>query len=97
MLTREEFAEHFNSLDPRLGGPNSPLWIPEEGDQLGNSEWFVCVAPLRLKEFKREYWDWCDKALAGRVRCYSSDSENKQEWWGFTKKEDIVLWTLKWT
>ena len=95
MLTRAEFARHFNSLDPRLGGPDSPLWISDEGGT--DSQWFVCVEPIGVHRFKFDYYDWCNKSLKGRVRCYSSDDDNKQEWWGFTVKEDIVLWTLKWS
>lgn len=93
MLSRQEFADHFNSLDERLGKPDSPLWIPD--DNLP-SEWFVCVKPLGIHKLKEEYYAWCKSALKGRVRCYSSSPEEEQEWWGFTHQEDIVAWTLKW-
>ena len=93
ILSREEFADHFKSLDKRLAGPDSPLWIP---DELNPSQWFVCIKPIGVHRFKFEYYDWCNKTLNGRVRCYSSDSDNDKEWWGFTNKQDIVLWTLKW-
>lgn len=93
VLDRQEFTEHFKSLDVRLAGPDSPLWIPDEATP---SEWFVCIKPIGVHKFKSEYYDWCNDTLKGRVRCYSSDSEGQQEWWGFTDQEDIVLWTLKW-
>lgn len=94
VLDRTEFADHFRSLDKRLAGPESPLWIPDEDTP---SEWFVCVEPIGVHRFKFEYYNWCNNTLKGKVRCYSSASENKQEWWGFTDREDIVLWMLKWT
>ena len=94
ILTRQEFAEYFNSLDVRLGVDDSPLWIPDED---APSQWFVCVNPIGVHKFKNKYYDWCDTTLAGKIRCYSSDSYNDKEWWGFTDKQDIVLWTLKWT
>jgi hypothetical protein len=93
ILDRTEFADYFNSLDSRLGGPDSPLWIP---DDFTPSQWFVCVKPIGVHRFKFSYFDWCNKTLAGRVRCYSSDPENQKEWWGFTDKNDIALWMLKW-
>jgi hypothetical protein len=94
ILSRPEFADYFNSLKLGLGNPDSPLWEPE--DQI-DSQWFVCVKPLDVTRYKWSYWDWCNAHLNGRVRCYSSDSDNGKEWWGFTDKQDIVLWTLKWT
>ena len=96
MLTRAEFAEHFNKLDPRLGREDSALWLPDEVESGGPSQWFVCVKPIGVHRFKFGYYDWCNKTLKGRVRCYSSDNDSKQEWWGFTDKEDIVIWMLKW-
>ena len=95
MLSRQEFSDHFNSLKNGLGDEDSPLWIPEQ--TCGPSQWFVCVKPLKVHTYKNDYYKWCNTTLKGRVRCYSSDSENKQEWWGFSDKQDIVLWTLKWT
>lgn len=93
ILERQEFADYFKSLDERLAGTDSPLWIPDEGTP---SKWFVCTKPIGVHRFKFSYYDWCNKTLKGRVRCYSSDTDNEQEWWGFTNQEDIVLWTLKW-
>lgn len=97
ILSREEFAHHFNALRDGLGDSKSPLWIPDQVDAGGPSQWFVCVEPLGVNGYKFEYYNWCTTTLKGRVRCYSSDSDDKKEWWGFTDKQDIVLWTLKWT
>ena len=94
ILSRQEFSQHFNDLKAGLGYEDSPLWIPDEDTP---SEWFVCVKPIGVHRFKFQYYDWCNNTLKGRVRCYSSNDEDKQEWWGFTVKEDIVLWTLKWS
>jgi hypothetical protein len=93
ILSREEFSHHFNALKEGLGNKDSPLWIPDDFEP---SEWFVCVEPIGVHRFKSSYYDWCNKTLKGPVRCYSSDSDDKKEWWGFTNKEDIVLWMLKW-
>ena len=95
MLTRSEFIDYFKNLDSRINGndPGCPLWIPE--DEIP-SQWFVCVKPIGVHKFKFSYYDWCNKTLVGRVRCYSSSSEDLQEWWGFTRQEDIPIWMLKW-
>ena len=93
ILSRQEFADYFESLDKRLAGPDSPLWIPDEGTP---SKWFVCVRPIGVHRFKFGYYDWCNKTLEGRVRCYSSSNDDEQEWWGFTEQKDIPLWMLKW-
>lgn len=96
ILTRQEFAHLFNALQDGLGDDSSPLWAGEDCI-LPRSNWFICVKPLSVHRFKKEYWDWCNATLKGRVGCYSSNREDQKEWWGFTDREDIVLWTLKWT
>ena len=94
LLDRAKFAHHFDEIKDGLGDEDSPLWIPEE--DIGPCQWFLRVKLLRAHHFKKEYWAWCDENLIGDVRCFSSDSEHEQEWWGFTDKQDMVLWTLKW-
>jgi len=94
ILTREEFADEFNSLKPGLGNPDSPLWFAEE--QNIKPSWFVCIKPIRISERKQEYWSWCNMTLKGQLLCYSSNSEDQQEWWGFTDQKDVVLWMLRW-
>jgi hypothetical protein len=95
VLDRTQFAHHFNALKEGLGNDSSPLWAAEEAHS--TCQWFVCVKPLKAHRFKTEYWQWCNATLSGKLLCYSSDSEDQKEWWGFTDKQDIVLWTLKWT
>lgn len=96
ILNRREFAHTFNALQQGLGNEDSPLWIPDEDQELP-SQWFVCVKPIGVHRFKFDYYNWCNSALKGQVRCYSSASEDQAEWWGFTNRDDIVLWMLKWT
>lgn len=98
MLTRVEFIEYFKKLDYRIDGndPLCPLWVPEEEDYI-TCHWFVRVLPLGIKTIKSDYYRWCDQTLQGKVRCFSSDSEGQEEWWGFTHKEDVPVWILKWT
>jgi hypothetical protein len=99
MLTRQQFADYFNSVKPDLGNDDSPLWIPESDDIIKcQCQWFVNVKPLRLHHaYKYSYWVWLRNNLKGEVRCYSSDYDNQEEWWGFTHKEDIVWWILRWS
>ena len=54
MLSRTEFANYFNSLDPRLGHDDSPLWIPDENIP---SNYFVCVKPLNVSDDKINYYN----------------------------------------
>lgn len=95
ILTRKEFAHTFNALQEGLGNDASPLWIPDEGQTLP-SQWFVCVKPIGVHRFKSDYYQWCNSTLKGQVRCYSTSSDDQKEWWGFTNREDIVVWSLKW-
>lgn len=96
ILTRGEFSKFFNELKSGLGEPESPLWIPEQNKC--PSDWFVRVKPIGVERFKFSYWDWCNKTLTGKVLCYSSTGDDgNEEWWGFTNRDDIVLWMLKWT
>ena len=98
MLTRQEFIDYFLNLDDRIDGndPLSPLWVPEENGEV-TCHWFVCIKPIKAHRFKSVYYQWCRDTLNGETRCFSTDRERQQEWWGFTVKEDIVLWTLKWS
>lgn len=99
ILTRKQFKEHFNSLDPRLPVRGGPLWIPESFDNKKICcRWFVKVPPVALKTYNDfdEYWIWCNLTMSGEVRCFSSSSEEQEEWWGFTHKRDILFWLLRW-
>lgn len=100
MLTREQFADYFNNLQPGhgMGLPGSPLWIP---DPDSDCQWFVCVTPLRIGHdgpsvSKDAFWEWCNINLKGVCRCFSSDHDNLKEWWGFSDQRDVVTWLLRW-
>lgn len=101
ILSRKEFAEYFNNLDlhRKFGGADSPLWEAE--CDIPKCKWFVKVKPLDISGkrhgYKNKYWDWCDKNLKGKTRCFSSDTLSSEEWWGFTDKNDIVFWVLRWS
>lgn len=97
-LLKEESEEQHHSY---LGG----LWSYEDYVNV-QSKWFVCIPkpvfrpnlfsnpnPSYHRE-KRAYWKWCDSHLKGKILCYSSSET--AEWWGFTERGDIFIWTLKW-
>lgn len=109
ILTRREFRNLFNSYKQGLGNHNSPLWVPEQSGvstrkERIKSKWFICVKPIappilgtNCRDSIREtYSQWCQRNCKGRVLCYSSDTDNGEEWYGFTCKDDILLWVLKW-
>lgn len=104
ILTRKQFAAHFRKLDSRLGNKHSALWEPENRPGMVPNKWFVCVRPVGayhgnvyLSWDKDGYWEWCNSTLAGQVSCYSSDWDNKKEWWGFSNYDDIAMWLLRWS
>ncbi len=101
MLTRIEFAQHFDRVSPgkMFGSSSSPLWIPEDNCNT-RCEWFISVKPVIMQtdaSDKSDFWLWCSTNLAGIVRCFASDSYGQVEWWGFEKREDIEWWILKWS
>jgi hypothetical protein len=102
-MTRREFAKYWNGVRPGLGKWTSPLWTPEQfgGEPQVKAKVFICVEPFanRLRwgdGTKADYWKWCADNLKGKVNCYSTDSDNKEEWWGFTEAEDVAWWRLRW-
>lgn len=101
VLTREQFIEYFEELQPGAGwsSPSSSLWMIEKYKVL-KSKWFVCVKPIDLfyqDMGHHDYHAWCEQYCTGLVACYSCDNINQREWWGFTHYDDILLWTLKWS
>lgn len=97
MINREQFAEMWDEEKPGLGGPESPLWSPEESFGPVRCEWFVCVKPISAVRHSKElFWAWCNQNLQGQCRCFSSNHEGREEWWGFTDQNDAVIWLLKW-
>lgn len=96
IYTRAQFADMWNEEKPGMGDADSPLWVPEDSTNNIRCEWFVCIRPLGVQHFKKQYWAWCDENLVGTCRCFSSSVEGPEEWWGFTNEDDIALWMLKW-
>lgn len=99
VYTRQEFATVFEEMKPGLGLPNSPLWGPEHSLKPDQCEYFICVAPVRPIWDDNEhgtFWDWNTNKLKGYVRCFSSNHRDKEEWWGFTDNDDILIWVLRW-
>jgi hypothetical protein len=98
VLTRHEFTQWIKLREPRLATRDSPVWSIET--RYCRPGWFVKVAPkvrTRASATHEEYWDWCSANLKGKLLCYWSDPEKGAEWWGFTEKDDITLWILRWT
>ena len=100
VITRQEFIDywkvtlHSASSLPIVDEPDGLLWLPEQAEQI-RCEWFVCVIPIDWRSI--DYWVWCDTVLHGKVKCFASDTIKQQEWWGFTDKDDVMLWILKWS
>lgn len=96
MINRKEFRKIFNQLKSGLGDSNSPLWEPER--HCRPSRWFVKIRPINFDETtSQKFWKWCYKNCRGQVLCYSTNSDNQEEWWGFTHRADIVFWVLRWS
>jgi len=69
ILSRKEFANHFNQSQEGLGDPKSPLWTVEMNRPQFCSQWFVCVDPVLRNEWEHEkinYWDWCEALIDKR-------------------------------
>jgi hypothetical protein len=101
VLNRQEFITEFNHIMRDHGGcedPDHPLWEAEKFSTTQvQCQYFVCVKPIVFDGWeKHTYWDWVNTTLQGDVTCYSSDDRERQEWWGFTKEEDVPIWILKW-
>lgn len=94
ILSRQEFADHFEQMKPGLGAEDSPLWNAEymllESER---SQFFVMLSKSIVFEGIEEFHDWKDECLKGKVRCYSS---GHVEWWGFQYSDDITPFILRW-
>ena len=98
IVTRAEFAELFEQDKPGIAVAGGPLWIPETVGPV-HCEWFVetrTFSDWNTYDQMQGYWDWCISTLTGDVRCFSVDTDNNLEWWGFTDYTDIAIWLLKW-
>lgn len=92
MLSREEFKDMWRNIPIDVDSPDSPLWQPEQIDELIRCEWFVLI---QRSNNLLEFHNWNLQHLRGPVRCFSAGRGG--EWWGFAYKEDVVLFILKWT
>ena len=107
IISREQFKDYIKKLfvddSGAWDGPNSVVWIPENDgvmDRAGEQcEYFVCVPCLNLSRrgLKSDYWLWCSENLKGYVRCFISNTDDDEEYWGFTVKEDITWWAIRWS
>ena len=98
MLSRKQFREHWDTVDPKLAVQDGPLWEMERYSDHRPSRWFVSIRSQQWKTHhdKLQYWSWCRQHCAGQLLCYSSNPDTNQEWWGFTHRADIAWWMLKW-
>lgn len=94
LLTRSQFRQYFNNLTQGLGDWNSPLWLPEEATDR-KSRHFLSIPPIPEEDYDK-FRMWCVKHCRGQVLCYSINNEDREAWYGFTHKRDIVLFALKW-
>jgi hypothetical protein len=95
IMTRAQFGEYFNKLEPRFNtsSKDSPLWFPEH-DLTIVPQYFIHIDGGG-HHHKTTFWDWCNSTLNGTVRCYSSS--DTEDWWGFTDSTDIPIFLLKWS
>jgi hypothetical protein len=105
MYSRSEFKKILNSWKKGLGSENGPVWEGEKHAKV-KCDWFVKIIPItdnfHVDNNKDNYWQWCNDTLTGKLLCISTTGNvavnvaDRQEWWGFTNKDDIPIWLLKW-
>jgi len=106
-LNRDEFIVAMNKIIRNekndCADPNHVLWYAEKfsKDYRIYCKWFVCVTPIDTTYHKdnwpqTSYWPWVGATLKGDIACFSSDTNEKEEWWGFTDQADMTMWMLKW-
>lgn len=102
IYTREQFVAWWDQWVPEnpANRRDHPLWIPEMEIKPGPpSAWFVKASSRNNWAWRigrEDYWAWCNANCSGIIRCYMLDEEKEEEWWGFTNKDDMVIWMLKW-
>jgi hypothetical protein len=97
VLDREQFIKHWNAVKPGLGDPGSGLWAYEHSSGI-RCQWFVSVSPIRVSianETKTKFWAWCRRNCASGMSCYSAS--DKEEWWGFSDRQEMTWWLLRWS
>ena len=104
-MNRKQFIDRFNEIFRHHGSgcdnDNHVLWEAEKAiSPRLHCKWFACVKPIQFGNdtiTKSDYWLWVATTLKGRITCFSSDSIEKEEWWGFENKKDMSVWLLKWS
>ena len=92
IYSRQELIQTFEEIKPGCADPGSPIWAQE--DYLGfQCQYFICI-PSTSDINRRERWAWCKENLHGELLCFTASDE--KEWWGFTHREDIEFWILRW-
>lgn len=84
VYSREEFSSLFPDVD------DSIIFIPETIYNVKTYN-FVCIKPIPLED---DWFTWIEENCDGKVMCFSSNE--KEEWWGFTNRDDIFLFLLRW-
>jgi hypothetical protein len=100
VLSRLEFAKLASVTRPHQPFDPDVLWYPERRKERGVGKvfcchYFICVRKI-LEEGNTEFWDWTKEALQGETSCFASDDFGRKEWWGFTNKDDILIFVLRW-
>jgi len=102
ILTRDQFIRIMQGKFGNLSA--HPIWCVEDSKNHPPASYFVKVVPLKLSydNIKHQYWKWCNEKLKSTLRCYYSDSDNEEEYWGFSGpdqlvQQDISMWLLRWS
>ena len=85
-------AEYFSKVDSL----HLPTLIAVEHDLPNGIQcnWFVSTTYRPNRE--ETFWVWCTNNLKGYIRQYPPIHDT-EAWWGFTDKQDVVWWLLKWS
>ena len=92
ILERDKFCKYVERYTNIETEDNSPLWIPEQSSGIKSNYFLICPT---FNHPTAGFWEWNDTKLIGQVRCYYLD-HGGDTWWGFTEKDDITLFLLRW-
>jgi len=95
LLDRKQFRKLWNNYNPKFGDWDSPLWIPESSTGK-KSRYFVKIRPIPYEK-QKEFVIWATKCCRGQILCYSVNTIDQESWYGFSHKNDIVWFLLKWS
>lgn len=103
ILNRKQFRNYWNNLCPGLGDEGSGLWALEHHTGK-KSRWFISTRNIftqteeekqKIPDIKQYFHRWCYNNTLGQILCYSSNYN--EDWWGFSHKDDIFLFRLRWS